>query len=97
MEESVWNCFPWYSGFAEKTNKIADASNVCDVAQVPVGTLVKTTEGTELKDLRKAGDVFVAARGGAGNFHLSKKSPLTLEFPASVWGFPNTPIIHRTM
>ena len=40
------------------------------LTQVPVGTLIKTTEGKLLKDLHKPGDLYVAARGGAGTEYL---------------------------
>ena len=36
------------------------------LTQVPVGTQVKSAEGVLLQDLNKSGDLFVAARGGAG-------------------------------
>ena len=64
---------------------MAGACGNTNVWQVPVGTLIKDSENNVLYDLNKVGDIYLAAKGGAGGhgneFYLSNdvRAPTTYE------------------
>uniref|UniRef100_T1JHZ1 OBG-type G domain-containing protein n=1 Tax=Strigamia maritima TaxID=126957 RepID=T1JHZ1_STRMM len=83
--ESIYRGLPGEKGYSKDCHgKSAEHT----IIQVPIGTTFKSTEGKLVNDLDDEGQIFVAARGGAGgkgnHFFLSNevRAPLVSEMGA---------------